>query len=72
MQHPWFLKSAGHRDERPIGHNEEMEKIVRALVSDSIEMEVISIWGTTGIGKTALAQSVYKDPEVQDLDLVTR
>ncbi|CAD6211021.1 unnamed protein product [Miscanthus lutarioriparius] len=66
MQRPRFLESAAHRDERPIGRNEEMEQIVRALVSDSAEMEVISIWGTAGIGKTALAQLVYKDPEVQN------
>jgi hypothetical protein len=43
MQRPRFLESAAHRDERPIGHNEEMEKIVRDLVSDSTEMEVISL-----------------------------
>ncbi|PWZ54896.1 putative disease resistance protein RGA4, partial [Zea mays] len=65
-QRPRFLESAAHRDERPIGRNEEKEQIVRALVSDSADMAVISIWGTTGIGKTALAQSVYKDPEVQN------
>ena len=66
MQRPRFLESAAHRDERPIGRNEEMEKIVRALFSDSTEMGVISIWGTAGIGKTALAQSVCKDPQVQN------
>jgi hypothetical protein len=66
IQRPRFLESAAHRDERPIGRDEEKEQIVRALVSDSAEMEVISIWGTAGIGKTTLAQSVFKDPEVQN------
>lgn len=68
MQRPRFLESAAHRDERPIGRNEEKELIVRALVSDSASMNlpVVSIWGTAGIGKTALARLVHDNPEVEN------
>ncbi|WVZ56777.1 hypothetical protein U9M48_007262 [Paspalum notatum var. saurae] len=67
MQRPWFLEAAPHRDERPIGRNEEKEQIVRALISDSAstDLPVVSIWGTAGIGKTALARLVHDDPEVE-------
>ncbi|XP_062211099.1 putative disease resistance protein RGA3 [Phragmites australis] len=67
MQCPSFLEAAAHRDERPIGRTKEKEKIVRALISDSgMDLPVISIWGTAGIGKTALARLVYYDPEVEN------
>ncbi|XP_062213756.1 putative disease resistance protein RGA3 [Phragmites australis] len=64
-QRPRYLEAAAHHDEIPIGRIEEKEKIVRALVSNTgMDVPVISIWGTPGIGKTALAQLVYGDPEV--------
>ncbi|KAJ1297348.1 hypothetical protein BS78_01G368600 [Paspalum vaginatum] len=67
VQRPRFLEAAAHRDERPIGRNEEKEQIVRALVSDSAStnLPVLSIWGTAGIGKTALARLVHDYPEVE-------
>ncbi|TVU47226.1 hypothetical protein EJB05_06818, partial [Eragrostis curvula] len=66
QQRPTFLEAAARRDERPIGRTKEKEVIIRALVADSgIELPVISICGTAGIGKTALARFVYADQEVQ-------
>ena len=66
QRRPWLLEAAAHRDERPIGRDEEKEQIVRALVSDNAGMDlpVVSIWGTAGIGKTALARLVHNDPKV--------
>ncbi|CAL4922429.1 unnamed protein product [Urochloa decumbens] len=62
-----FLEAAVRRDERPIGRAEEKAKIIRALVSESgLDLPVISIWGTTGIGKTTLARLVCGDQEVQN------
>ncbi|KAF8731208.1 hypothetical protein HU200_016532 [Digitaria exilis] len=70
MQRPRFLEAAAHRDERPIGRDEEKKHIVRALVSDSagvdMDLPVVSIWGTAGIGKTALTRLVHDDPEVEN------
>ncbi|CAL4914177.1 unnamed protein product [Urochloa decumbens] len=67
QQQPRFFEAAARRDERHVGRAEQKEKIIRALVSDSAGMDlpVISIWGTAGIGKTALARLVYSDPEVE-------
>ncbi|CAL4939171.1 unnamed protein product [Urochloa decumbens] len=67
MQRPRFLEAAAHRDERPIGRDKEKEQIVGALVSDTAGMDlpVVTIWGTAGIGKTALARLVHDDPEVE-------
>jgi hypothetical protein len=67
MQRPRFLEAAAHREERLIGRTSEKEEIIRALVSDtSADLPVVSIWGTAGIGKTALVRMVYSDTEVQN------
>ncbi|KAL6902226.1 hypothetical protein ACP4OV_005102 [Aristida adscensionis] len=67
MQRPRFLEAAARRDERPVGRTAEKEKIVRALVDDGGNyLPVVSIWGTAGIGKTALARLVCEDPRVHN------
>ncbi|CAN6295260.1 unnamed protein product [Urochloa humidicola] len=68
MQRARFLEAAAYRDERPIGRNKEKEEIVGALISDSagVDLPVVTIWGTAGIGKTALARLVHDDPQVQE------
>ncbi|GJN08002.1 hypothetical protein PR202_ga25886 [Eleusine coracana subsp. coracana] len=67
MQRPRFLEAAAHRNERPIGRTMEKAAIIRALISNSnMDLPVISIWGTAGIGKTALARMVYSDSEVEN------
>ncbi|RCV45011.1 hypothetical protein SETIT_9G419800v2 [Setaria italica] len=67
QQRQRFPEAAAHGDERHVGRADQKKKIIRALVSESagLDLPVISIWGTAGIGKTALARLVYSDPEVE-------
>ncbi|CAN6325359.1 unnamed protein product [Urochloa humidicola] len=67
MQRERFVEAAGHRDESPIGRDKEKEQIVGALVSDcaGVDLPVVTMWGTAGIGKTALARLVHDDPQVE-------
>lgn len=66
QQRQRFLEAAAYGDERHVGRADQKMKIISALVSESVgtDLPVISIWGTAGIGKTALARLVYNDPEV--------
>ncbi|GJN38937.1 hypothetical protein PR202_gb28019 [Eleusine coracana subsp. coracana] len=62
MQRPRFLEAVAHRNKRSIGRTKEKAVIIRALISNSnMDLPVISIWGTAGIGKTTLARMVYSE-----------
>ncbi|KAM3270825.1 putative late blight resistance protein R1A-10 [Capsicum chacoense] len=47
-----------------VGYNFEQELMLRKLTGDSSEMEVISIVGMGGIGKSTFAKRLFSDPAV--------
>lgn len=50
-----------------IGRKKEIDDIVNLLISrNSQQVEVVSVWGMGGLGKTALVSSVYKSPKLSD------
>ena len=50
-----------------IGRKKEIDDIVKLLISkNSQQVEVISVWGMGGLGKTALVSSAYKSPKLSD------
>lgn len=48
-----------------IGYKAELEQIVNNLVSGTKELEVVSVTGMLGLGKTSLARKVYSHPHIE-------
>ncbi|KAG9132255.1 hypothetical protein Leryth_020559 [Lithospermum erythrorhizon] len=53
-------------DEEVIGFLDEETNVVDFLVRGSEDMEIVSIVGMPGLGKTTLAKKVYHNPTVRD------
>ncbi|KAH0644345.1 hypothetical protein KY284_032229 [Solanum tuberosum] len=51
-------------DNNIVGYNIEQEVMLRQLTGDSFQMEVISIVGMGGIGKSTFAKRMFSDPSV--------
>ncbi|KAK4427719.1 putative disease resistance protein [Sesamum alatum] len=52
-------------EKKIVGLDDEAEKIIKYLNEDSKELEVISIIGMPGLGKTTLAVKIYRDSNIQ-------
>ncbi|KAK4729268.1 hypothetical protein R3W88_022256 [Solanum pinnatisectum] len=51
-------------DNNVVGYNIDQEVMLRQLTGDSFQMEVISIVGKGGIGKSTFAKRMFSDPSV--------
>ncbi|KAL0290449.1 UNVERIFIED_CONTAM: putative disease resistance RPP13-like protein 3 [Sesamum calycinum] len=52
-------------EKKIVGLDDEADKIITYLNEDSKELEVISIIGMPGLGKTTLALKIYRDSRIQ-------
>ncbi|KAJ4775780.1 NBS-LRR-like resistance protein [Rhynchospora pubera] len=55
-------------ESKVVGRDEDQEKIVKLLLEESNNegLKVVPVVGMGGLGKTTIAQLVYKDPRVND------
>ncbi|KAL2544906.1 putative late blight resistance protein-like protein R1B-13 [Forsythia ovata] len=52
-------------EDNVVGFEDEAEKVTNLLTGGSDELEVISIVGMPGLGKTTLAKMIYRDPKIE-------
>ncbi|KAL0327026.1 UNVERIFIED_CONTAM: putative disease resistance RPP13-like protein 3 [Sesamum angustifolium] len=52
-------------EDNVVGFRDEAEKVINLLTGGSDELEVISIVGMPGLGKTTLAKMIYRDPKIE-------
>lgn len=52
-------------EDNVVGFEDEAEKVVNLLSGGSDDLEVISIVGMPGLGKTTLAKMIYRDPKIE-------
>ncbi|CAA3027697.1 late blight resistance homolog R1A-10 [Olea europaea subsp. europaea] len=51
-------------EDNVVGFKDEAEKVTKLLIEGPEELQVISIVGMAGLGKTTLAKMIYTDPNV--------
>ncbi|GFP96613.1 putative late blight resistance protein homolog r1b-17 [Phtheirospermum japonicum] len=52
-------------EDNVVGFEDEAEKVIKLLTQGPDHLEVISIVGMPGLGKTTLAKMIYRDPKTQ-------
>ncbi|KAL2510031.1 Disease resistance protein (CC-NBS-LRR class) family [Forsythia ovata] len=52
-------------EDNVVGFEDEAENVINLLTGGSDELEVISIVGMPGLGKTTLAKMIYRDPKIE-------
>ncbi|KAL3644644.1 hypothetical protein CASFOL_009824 [Castilleja foliolosa] len=52
-------------EDNVVGFEDEAEKVIELLTQGPDQLEVISIVGMPGLGKTTLAKMIYRDPKTQ-------
>lgn len=52
-------------EDNVVGFEDEAEKVINLLTGGSDDLEVISIVGMPGLGKTTLAKMIYRDPKIE-------
>ncbi|KAK4437378.1 putative disease resistance RPP8-like protein 2 [Sesamum alatum] len=53
------------REEYMVGFEDEMETLIGYLTKENEELDVISIYGMGGIGKTTLARAIFRHPRIE-------
>ena len=47
-----------------IGREKEKEDIIKLITTEDSQLEVISVWGMGGLGKTTLVRDIYQDEKL--------
>ncbi|KAH6831932.1 hypothetical protein C2S53_012807 [Perilla frutescens var. hirtella] len=58
-------EAPGLRKDNVVGLEDEVAKLIAHLTKETLELDVISIVGIHGIGKTTLADKIFHDPVIQ-------
>ncbi|XP_022887344.1 putative late blight resistance protein homolog R1A-3 [Olea europaea var. sylvestris] len=55
-------------EDHVVGFDDDAKKVINLLTRESDELEVVSIVGMPGLGKTTLAKMIFRDPAVYEFD----
>ncbi|KAJ6370849.1 hypothetical protein OIU77_001370 [Salix suchowensis] len=61
----WRLTSSIVNESEILGRGKEKEELVNILLTNADDLSIHAVWGMGGLGKTALAQSVYNEKRVK-------
>ncbi|KAM0890545.1 hypothetical protein ACQ4PT_026985 [Festuca glaucescens] len=55
---------AAFKESQLIGRETEKSEIIKLITTEDNQLEVISVWGMGGLGKTTLVRDVYQDEKL--------